>query len=114
MRAARPSRRCLSGERGTPGRRGCAWRRLRRDVVGPHPFLAVGDLVRPRGGTDEEVLKTIGGKLYWRFLMIGARYCTQSFADCSAPNRDAACTAPQMKVIGLAKLLMARMALAAP
>ncbi len=31
---------------------------LRRNVVGPHPFLAVGDLVRPRRGTDEEVLET--------------------------------------------------------
>ena len=45
--------------------------------------------------------------MYWRFLTIGARYCTHSFADCSAPSRDAACIAPQRKVIGSAKLLIA-------
>ena len=38
-------------------------------------------------------LKPSGGKLYWRFFTIGARYCTHSFADCSAPSRDAAWTA---------------------
>src|SRR5258708_3325064 len=31
-----------------------------------------------------------GGKLYWRFFTIGAMYCTQSFAACSPPNREAA------------------------
>ena len=71
-------------------------RRLRRNVVGPHPVLAVGDLVRPRRAPDEQVLTPSGGKLYWRFLMIGARYCTHSFADCSAPSRDAAWIALQM------------------
>ena len=47
-----------------------------------------------------------GRKLYCRFLMIGARYCTQSLADCSAPSRDAACTAPHRNWMGLAKLLI--------
>ena len=38
--------------------------------------------------------------------MIGAKYCTHSFEDCSAPRREAACTAPHRKLIGLAKLLI--------
>ena len=35
--------------------------RLRRNVVRPHPILAVGDLVRPRRGTDEQVLRRAAG-----------------------------------------------------
>jgi len=45
--------------------------------------------------------------LNWRFLMIGAKYCTHSLADCSAPSREAASTAEQMNWMGLAKLLTA-------
>ena len=62
---------------------------MRRNVVGPQPVLAVGDLVRPGMAPTKGFIPS-GGKLYWRFLMIGARYCTHSFADCSAFSRDAA------------------------
>ena len=55
-----------------------------------------------------------GGKLYWRFLIIGARYCTQSFAACSPPNREAAWIAPQRKAIGLDMLLPASAPVSAP
>src|SRR5258708_39182917 len=56
----------------------------------------------------------MGGKLYWRFLIRGARYCPHSLADWSAPSRDAAWIAPHRNEIGLAKLGNANMPLSAP
>jgi hypothetical protein len=53
---------------------------------------AMGRLNHPRTrttwGTRIDGVSPMGKKLYWRFLKIGARYCTHSFADCSAPSRD--------------------------
>src|SRR5690606_25959303 len=66
--------------------------------------LKVNSLGRAEAPTNR--FSPSGAKLYCRFLTIGARYWTHHLADSSAPRREAACTAPQMKSIGLAKLLI--------
>ena len=58
----------------------------RRNEVGPHPILAVRDLIGPGLRADEEVQARSAGKLYWRFFTIGARYCTHSFDGLLGPQ----------------------------
>ena len=53
-------------------------------------------------------LKPSGKKLYWRFFMIGDRYCSHSRAEFFAPRRPSDSIEPQMDWTVSAKFDRAR------